>query len=86
MAVTHCIYKIKHNMQVCKLYVTPIMFCTTADPGSTKIKIKKWRLGLKLCITSAILKIIKAYQPYRYHFQANVIWCDGTFNHNLFSC
>jgi len=58
-----------------EFHAAPIMFCNTA--GRTKINIKKWRLGIKFCVPSEILILIKAYPPY--HFQADLIWCDGTF-------
>ncbi len=57
------------------MHAAPIMFCNTA--GRTKINFKKWRLGTKFCVPSAILIIIKAYPPYQ--FQADLIWCNGTF-------
>jgi hypothetical protein len=42
-----------------ELHAAPIMFCNAA--GRNKINITKLRLGLKFCVPSAVLIIIKAY-------------------------
>jgi hypothetical protein len=51
-----------------------IIFCNTW--GRTKIKVKKGRLGLKLCLLA-----VKPSQPYQ--FLATLIWCDGIFKSSL---
>jgi hypothetical protein len=58
-----------------ELHAAPIMFCNTA--GRTKINIKKWRFGIKFCVQSTVIILIRAYPPYQ--FQGDLIWCDGTF-------
>jgi hypothetical protein len=35
-------------------------------------------MTLKICVPSAVHVFIKAYHSY--YFQADLIWCDGTFN------
>jgi hypothetical protein len=50
--------------------------------GELNLKFKKWRQLLKFCLPSAVFITIRAcssVQPY--HFQADQIWCDGTFKH-----
>jgi hypothetical protein len=32
-----------------------------------------------MCVSSAIHVLVKAYLPHPYHFQADLILCDGTF-------
>ncbi len=49
--------------------------------GKFNLKLKKWRQVLKFCLPSAILYPWEPVQPY--HFQVDLIWCDGNFNNTV---
>ncbi len=46
--------------------------------GEYNLNFKKCRKVLKFCLPSAVLYSCKFIQ--QYHFQADLIWCDSTFN------
>jgi hypothetical protein len=45
--------------------------------GKLNLKFKKWWQVLKFCLASAVFIPKKACPTY--HFQASLIWCNGTF-------
>ncbi len=54
-----------------ELHAAPIMFCNAA--GRTKINITKWRLGLKFCVPSAVLILIKVYPTIPLSDRSNLV-------------
>jgi hypothetical protein len=82
MAAILCMYKIEHRMQICLR--NQRIACSTDHVSNTVYSWKKPNLNLKdrddiLKSKSHPRSMYSSRPTQPHHFQADLIWCDGTF-------
>jgi hypothetical protein len=80
MAAILCIYKIEHRMQICLR--NPIIACSTDHVGNIPLRELNLILKNRATFEKSLYyprSMCSSRPTQRYHFQADLNWCDSTF-------